>query len=452
MPDVRVAPNVVISDGTTLSQLLAIDASGRASVSLTASSATVTVDSELPTAAALADGFANPTAPSIGAMNSIWNGATWDRVRGAAAALDSTGTGISNSALVGQFDDAATQTVTENQFAHVRISTRRALLVEGVASGTVIPVSLTSTTITGTVTVDSELPTAAALTDNFANPTVPGVGGFNMLWDGATWDRMPGSSVGGAFVQGDVAHDAVLSGNPQIIGGRSSAAAPADVSADGDATRIWVLRNGAQAAVITAAGALIGGDGANGLDVDVTRVSGTVTVDSELPTAAALGDAVANPTVPAVGAYLVGYNGATWDRVRTANTGRLQVDVISGGGAETPTAPVNNYDTTASIAAGASDDHDTVDFGAATRKVTTIIFGASVPLRAELKYVDNGVATTMGVFWSPAGETITVRPPHRDYWSRTFAALAGFDGFRLTRTNMDASEAADVYSNIMYES
>lgn len=68
------------------------------------------------------------------------------------------------------------------------------------------------------------------------------------------------------------AHDAVLSANPVLIGGRSSAAAPAAVSADGDAVRAWFLLNGAQATVLTAAGALIGGDATNGLDVDVTRV------------------------------------------------------------------------------------------------------------------------------------------------------------------------------------
>ena len=74
-----------------------------------------------------------------------------------------------------------------------------------------------------------------------------------------------------AEVQGDAAHDATLSGNPVLMGGASSAAAPADVSADGEAVRAWHLRNGATATVVTAAGALIGGDAANGLDVDVTR-------------------------------------------------------------------------------------------------------------------------------------------------------------------------------------
>ena len=79
-------------------------------------------------------------------------------------------------------------------------------------------------------------------------------------------------------VVGDVAHDAAIAGNPLTIGGVASAAAPTGVSADQDAVRAWFLLNGAQATVVTAAGALIGGDAANGLDVDVTRVGGTVAV------------------------------------------------------------------------------------------------------------------------------------------------------------------------------
>jgi hypothetical protein len=71
----------------------------------------------------------------------------------------------------------------------------------------------------------------------------------------------------------------------------------------------------------------IPGDAANGLDVDVTRVSGTVTVDSELPAAAALADATANPTAPATADFLHGYNGSTWDRLRSTTANGLVVDV-----------------------------------------------------------------------------------------------------------------------------
>lgn len=75
-------------------------------------------------------------------------------------------------------------------------------------------------------------------------------------------------------------HDAtdVAALGPLKIGGYAKAAAPSDVSADADIVNAWFLRNGAQATVLTAAGALIGGDASNGLDVDVTRVTGTVTI------------------------------------------------------------------------------------------------------------------------------------------------------------------------------
>jgi hypothetical protein len=77
-----------------------------------------------------------------------------------------------------------------------------------------------------------------------------------------------------ASVNGFAAHDAGIAGNPLIIGGVSSAAAPTSVSADQEAVRAWYLRNGAAATVVTAGGALIGGDATNGLDVDITRQPG----------------------------------------------------------------------------------------------------------------------------------------------------------------------------------
>lgn len=44
--------------------------------------ATVTVDTELPAAASLADATANPSTTSAGSLNLLFNGTTWDRVRG----------------------------------------------------------------------------------------------------------------------------------------------------------------------------------------------------------------------------------------------------------------------------------------------------------------------------------------------------------------------------------
>lgn len=62
-------------------------------------------------------------------------------------------------------------------------------------------------------------------------------------------------------------------------------------------------------------------DAAGELQVDVLTlpaISGTVTADTELPAAAALADTTANPTVPGVGTYLMGWDGtgAVWDRLK----------------------------------------------------------------------------------------------------------------------------------------
>lgn len=80
-----------------------------------------------------------------------------------------------------------------------------------------------------------------------------------------------------AAVAGTTAHDSPgTSVNPVGVGGYASAAAPSNVSTTTDIVRAWYLLNGAQAINVTAAGALIGGDASNGLDVDVTRLPALV--------------------------------------------------------------------------------------------------------------------------------------------------------------------------------
>jgi len=102
----------------------------------------VTADTELPTAAALADAAsATPTTPTVGAIPLLMNSTTVDRAKSIINAMNTTGTGVAAAGMLGQLDDTSTGAVTENQFAPVRISSRRALLVEGVASGTAMNVS-----------------------------------------------------------------------------------------------------------------------------------------------------------------------------------------------------------------------------------------------------------------------------------------------------------------------
>lgn len=220
------------------------------------------------------------------------------------------------------------------------------------------------------VAVDTELPAAAALTDNFANPTAPAVGAFGMLWDGATWDRMPGTS------------------------------------ADG------------------------------------------VLVNTELPAAAALADAMANPTVPGVGAFSLGFNGTTWDRVRTANTGRLQVDVVTGGGSDTPTNPVINTQTSTSIAPATPTNIDSAE--AAGKKLRKIDVWSSVAWKGEIFTVDNAVESTRkGVIGGSPGQSVQFVTPHRNYI--TLGTTAGADTFRLKFTNLDDTLSADAHVVFFYE-
>lgn len=48
--------------------------------------------------------------------------------------------------------------------------------------------------------VNTELPNAAALTDNMSNPTAPAVAAHLMALDGSSWDRVTGSSANGLDV------------------------------------------------------------------------------------------------------------------------------------------------------------------------------------------------------------------------------------------------------------
>lgn len=57
----------------------------------------------------------------------IFNGTTFDTIIGSANALNSTGTGLAPAQVVGQFDDVAPTSITENQFGNLRMSANRNL-------------------------------------------------------------------------------------------------------------------------------------------------------------------------------------------------------------------------------------------------------------------------------------------------------------------------------------
>lgn len=238
------------------------------------------IDTELPAAVALADAAsATPTTPTVGSIPLLMNATTVDRQRAVVNALDSTGTGIAAAGLVGQLDDTATGTVTENQFSTVRISTRRALLIEGVASGTNVNVAVnaalpTGSNVIGALSANQSVNVAqingitplmgngvtgtgsqrvTIASDNTAFTvnigTFPDNEPFNISQIGGT-TIVTGGTAGTQGVAGIQAHDAALSGNnPTLIAAASEdvqTTAPGNrVSAEADLTRLAANRDGA---------------------------------------------------------------------------------------------------------------------------------------------------------------------------------------------------------------
>ena len=141
---------------------------------------------------------------------------------------------------------------------------------------------------------------------------------------------------------GAAAHDAVAAGNPLLVAAYASAAAPVDVSADADAVRLWALRNGSLVVNLAGGGTLIqaaAGTAANAMRVALATDANVV--DTELPAAAALADAAANPTTPLAGACDHEFNGTTWDRRR----GNTEATVFTSAARTTTTnsADLTNY-------------------------------------------------------------------------------------------------------------
>lgn len=322
-------------------------------------------------AAALADATANPTTVATAVFNEVFGGTTWDRARSITAGADTTGTGIAAAGLMAQLDDTATTAVTENQFAPIRLSTRRALLVEGVASGTAI-------------TVDTELPAAAALSDTTVNPTTSLVGSMPHAFNGTTWDRFrnhgatdgnAASTALSAIVPMGIGPGFARRFNPSNLATAANSTSAVDVNGAGTAavqvntstTGTYIIEVTVDGTTWKSAQAENYATGANVTGVSLTPTAGDIFIAQingmrqwrlrtvttlgatmahvvtlsmgdalisslELPALAALADATANPSLSAISGYLMGYNGTTWDRVRTANTGRLQVDVVTGGG------------------------------------------------------------------------------------------------------------------------
>lgn len=109
--------------------------------------------------------------------------------------------------------------------------------------------------------------------------------------------------------------------------------------------------------------------------------------------------------------------------------------------------------TAASLAAGASTDLDSAQVGAAkTAKLVGVTMAASVALKGVLKAVSNAVeGADLAVFFSRPGEAAALPLPDKRFFTVGQDAGAGLDGFRLSVTNLDTGQAADVYANFYWD-
>tara|TARA_Y100000310_G_scaffold328100_1_gene395621 strand:+ start:14012 stop:14896 length:885 start_codon:yes stop_codon:yes gene_type:complete len=124
-----------------------------------------------------------------------------------------------------------------------------------------------------------------------------------------------GVDANGIKLQGSVAHDATISGNPVAIGGEANATGPSMVGV-GDLVRAWFQRNGALTVVLASSGGAgespvdslrPAGDGVAGASLDGLVMHGVTYVegpDNSYDQLKGIGD-----TAPAIGALKVGLAG-----------------------------------------------------------------------------------------------------------------------------------------------
>lgn len=270
-------------------------------------------------------------------------------------------------------DGVAAQGEADVTNGALAITPRNSAGTEIGTAGTPLRVDPTGTTTQpvsglGTFTVDSELPAAAALTDNMANPTAPAVGAFLMCWDGATWDRCPGTSANGLLVN-----------------------------------------LGANNAVTVTAGTVTANAGTN-LNTSALVLDATVT--GRLPAGSTPADNESNAiTTTRIGTYLFCFDGTTWDRCPGSSIDGLLVNLganndVTVTGTVTTTPPTNASTNVAQFGS-ANVVTGTGASGAGIPRVTvandsTVILGAGA--------ATIGAVTQSGTWTVQPGNTANTTP------------------------------------------
>jgi len=108
------------------------------------------------------------------------------------------------------------------------------------------------------------------------------------------------------------------------------------------------------------------------------------------------------------------------------------------------------HSTVASVAAGGQGDLDASQISSGTTgQLVQLVVSSSVPFKAELHTVTNAVPSGVLVTW--IGPSVDFTSAHKKFITVAQDAGAGLDTFRVTVTNLDTSEAADIYATFFYD-
>ena len=118
------------------------------------------------------------------------------------------------------------------------------------------------------------------------------------------------------------------------------------------------------------------------------------------------------------------------------------------------TAAQRNHATSAALAPGASVDLDSSQVSSGTTgKLMGLWVGATAPLKVEVKTVLNAAeSVVLATAFSSAGQMAKLPLPSKDHITQAHSVTAGFDGFRVTITNLDTGAAGvDVYATFFWD-
>jgi len=151
---------------------------------------------------------------------------------------------------------------------------------------------------------------------------------------------------------------------------------------------------------------------------------------------------------------VVGAN--TVQRQRVQVSGATPLDIARVNASEglsvslSVTSAKRTHSTSASVAAGGQVDLDAAQITVGlTGKLIQLVISSSIPFKAELKTVTNNSASGTLVTW--IGRHVDFTLAHKKFISVAQDVGAGVDTFRVTITNLDTSEAADVYATFFYD-